>query len=374
MPGNARHPLRRWVAPAFTLLVLCTPTALAAEATDCANAGISTCTAALEAAAEPAEKARLLVGRARLLRHDGDLKGAESDLAQAQALAPGDAAALIELGHLKRAEDDREAALAAYAKALDLDPQNWRALLNHMDMLADIGRNRECLAEAPHALEIAPEEARTYAYRGRCRAGTGETALAVEDYRKAAGMGLDEAFLYANLALAELDLGRNEAALADAEAAIGRDAANAYGQYGRIDALLQLGRLDDALAAYPQAIAAIGKDTLGLANLVSWTLYRNGRARDALPVIEGFFHDHPQPGAAQVYEVDTYAHILSALGYRDKALSQFLRAADLGGTEKEAVYRRRLAALRIEAGPGRENLAAALGKCVEMGGRCRLSE
>jgi tetratricopeptide (TPR) repeat protein len=364
---------------ACALLLLWGRCAFGAEAEDCRSgaitgqAGIAACTTAI-AATPGADKARLLMERAQLLRRAGDLTGAGADLEQALALTPDDAGILVELGYLKRAQGDPEGQLAADAKALAIDPRNWRALLNHMDALASLGRNRECLAEASRALELAAEQAYAYAYRGRCRAGIGETTHAVEDYRKAAGMGLDEAFLYANLALAELDLGQNEAALTDAKAAVKREPTNEYGQYGRIDALLQLGRLDEAIAAYPQAMAAVGKDTLGLANLLAWELYRRGRAADALPIIEGFIRQHPDPKIEQIYEVDTYAHVLAAMGNREEALRQFLAVVDLGGREKETAYRRKLERLKIVAAPGRQGLTAALTRCVELGAGCRLSD
>jgi tetratricopeptide (TPR) repeat protein len=367
------RPWACWAAAIFLLVPLAAP-ALGADAGDCPGAGLAACTAAIATAPGSAEKAQLLVERARLLRHGGALEAAESDLAEARALAPDDAGILVELGYLKRAEGDPEAALAAYTRATAIDPQNGRALLNRMDALADLGRYDECLAEAPRALAIAPEQPRTYAYRGRCRAGAGQTALAVEDYHKAAAMGLDEAFLHANLALAELDLGHNAAALAAAQAAALRDPANEYGQYGLIDALFQLGRADEAISAYHRAEAAIETDTLGLANLVAWELYQRGRALDALPIIEAFLAEHPERSAEQAYEVDTYGHILSALGRKDEAVQQFLLAVRLGGPDKDAAYRQRMAALGIQAAPGPAGLAAALGKCAEMGDRCRLSD
>jgi hypothetical protein len=119
-------------------------------------------------------------------------------------------------------------------------------------------------------------------------------------------------------------------------------------------------------------MAAIEEDTLGLANLLAWELYRHDRAADALPIIEGFFKKHPNLTPGQIYEVDTYAHVLAAVGNKQAALRQFLAAVDLGGEEKAQVYRRQLELSKIMAAPGREGLATALAQCVEMGARCRL--
>jgi tetratricopeptide (TPR) repeat protein len=364
----------RWLGLFCALFLAWGPSAPAAEADDCRNGDIATCTTAINAATETAAKAELLTKRAQLLRRNGDLEGAEADIDAAMALAPDNADILVELGYLRRAQGDIEGALAAQTEALKVDPQSWRALLNRMDSLASLGRNADCLAEAPRAIELAPDQPYTYAYRGRCRAGLGQTAEALEDYEKAAVMGLDAAFLYRNIALARLNLGRYQEALEAAQIAVQRDPANEYGQYAHVDALLQLGRFDEAITAYHEAVAVIDADTLGFANLLAWELYRGGRAQDALPIIEDFFSTHPEPGAEQVYEVDTYAHILAALGNKEKALQQFLVAADLGGAEKQAIYRQQLGLLKIVAAPGREGLAAALAQCVELGAGCRLSD
>lgn len=367
-----------YVALGGVLLLAWGAHALGAEAEDCrnrtvtGNAGIAACTTAI-ATAEGAEKARLLMERARLLRQGSNFPEAEADLDKAMMLAPDNADLLVELGYLRHAQGDPEGQLAADAKALSIDPRNWRALLNHMDALASLGRNENCLLEGPRAVELAPDQPYTYAYRGRCRAGIGQSAEAVDDYEKALGLGLDEAFLHANLALARLDLGRDREALEAAQTAIERDPANAYGHYGKVDALLQLGRTDAAITAYREALAAMGEDRLGLANLLAWALYRQGRATDALAIIEEFFDAHPRPGTDQAYEVDTYAHILSALGEEEKAVRQFLLAADLGGAARQEDYRRQLRLMGMTVADGRDGLAAALTQCVKKGADCRLS-
>src|SRR5688572_13745776 len=99
----------------------------AATAAECAaeaatpQAGIESCTKALESAPD-AERTDLLVERGVQHRLAGDLDAAEKDIKAAIALEPEHADAHVEYGHVLRDRLQNDEALAAYSHVLSFEP------------------------------------------------------------------------------------------------------------------------------------------------------------------------------------------------------------------------------------------------------------
>lgn len=131
------------------------------------------------------------------------LERAEALARQAIALAPGDAASQKALGLVRSTRGDLDGALAAYRRAVEIDPDAWGALINIGDVLEIAGRGDEALPyfEAAYA-------AMTRAYRRetpRIQPWYAELATILGDRHRAKGR-LGEAAVWYRRALEFLPL------------------------------------------------------------------------------------------------------------------------------------------------------------------------
>lgn len=370
----------RIVRCALALVTFATLTgaAVADAASDCRSttlepaALLTACDAAIASATDPVEEGDLLAERAGAHRQLGNVDAAREDIEKAIHLAPGDADPWIEQGYLLRDEGDAAGAAEALEQAVSIDPDYPRAVLVAMDLSADAGEFERCLELATRAVEIAPERAHTWAFRGRCESELGRDEEAVADYEKAAEIGLEEAFLYDNLSRAYLRLGRAAEAEAAAGQAVSLDPANFNANLSLIEALMGQGKVEEALAAYHVGEAALPPEEIDLANDMTWMLYLAGEYDRALSIIEPWIEAHPHLTSDYVWEVDTYAHVLAAMGQVEKAVATFLLAAELGGPEKRAAYETNLRSLGFDPGQEDASFEAALRTCAEAGASCQL--
>jgi tetratricopeptide (TPR) repeat protein len=333
------------------------------------EAQFAACTAALDAGADPARLGDLLAERSRVHRLLGDLAAARADIDAALAAAPQDADPVIDEAYLIEQEQGAEAALPVMARAYELEPDYGRAAVAYLDVLAESGRVFECLDHAPRAVELAPENHLTWVARGRCLTRYGKHEEAVADFRRADEILPNDQYILDNLALALADLGRWDEALDAAERAVAIDPAAESPQITLAEALVGTGRYSDAVEAFRAAQAAGVPDEIGFASSLAWALYDAGEHELALPIIEEWMAANPQPTADQALDVDTYAHVLAALGRESEAVGAFLLAAETGGPDFAADYELRLRALGFATEGG---LRPAFEACVATGADCRL--
>jgi tetratricopeptide (TPR) repeat protein len=370
-------PTPRRAGPLALVLALCAAPALADPAAQCRDRNLApeaqrdACTAALETA-EGAERAALLAVRSRAQRLAGDRDAAEADAEAALALDPAERDAMVERAILLFEGGDEEGGLAAIAAAREAAPDYWRPPVVMMGWLADRGDSEACLAMAGEAAAIASERTEFLAYRGRCLAEAGRDEEAVADYRAAIDAGLRQAFVHDNLSRALLRLGRAEEAEAAARDALALSPGAFDPNLSLIEALMAQGDLDGAVAAYEAAREALDEGEPPLENDVAWMLYLEGAHDRALAVIEPWIEANPDLTAEQVWEADTYAHVLAAVGRAEDAAAWFRRAADLGGPEKRATYEESLRELGFDPGTDEAGFDAALAACAATGVACQL--
>ncbi|HVG49439.1 MAG TPA: tetratricopeptide repeat protein, partial [Rubellimicrobium sp.] len=256
-------------------------------------------------------------------------------------------------------------------QALALDPDEPRFVLAAMWNLPDAGDAQRCLELAPRGVELAPQRATTWAYRGRCLAYVGRDEEAVADLQHAIELGLDEAFVHDGLSVSLFKLGRFPEALDSARHAVELDPACESSRISLMMALVQTGEPEEAIALFRETQALGIADTLGQANYLAWVLYLTGHAEEALPVIEGWVVAHPDPRPQQASEIDTYAHVLAAVGRAEEAAQAFERAAQIAGLLDRAHYLWRLQELGFSTADG---LGPALRACTATGAACRLQD
>lgn len=358
-----------------SLLLLFAAPAGATPAEDCRNrdladeARVAACSAALPAATDDRDRADLLLYRGATQTRLGRPDLAEADYAEAERLAPDWADPLVERAYDLRDAGQHEAAADEAVRALSREPGSLYALQAAMDIFADAGRTEACLDLAAEAFALGPEDAVNFANRGRCLYESGRVAASISDYRRAIELGEDEAYVRSNLARALLETGRAEEALPEARRAVELDPADWLGVRNLAVALLATGDVDGALATLRQHGPGLGDARRFAANDVAWHLFLAGRAAEGMAVFEEAFGEDPWLGDAD--QLDTYGHLLAALGMPDGAALQFVRAAEVGGPERLAHYERRL----TEAGfPPNGNLHAALLACARRVPDCRLHD
>jgi tetratricopeptide (TPR) repeat protein len=340
--------------------------------TDLANdARLAACVAATEAAADPLARAEFLDYQGRLLRLRGEVDAAEPLILEARRLAPEDPDPIASLGHILHDRGDFPGAQHLLDQAFAMDPDKPRFVLAAMWNLPDAGDARRCLELAPLAVELAPERATTWAYRGRCLAYVGRDEEAVADLQYAIELGLDEAFVHDGLSVSLFKLGRFPEALDSAHRAVELDPASESSRISLKMALAQAGAPEEAIALYRETQALGITDTLGQANYLAWVLYLTGHSEEALPIIEAWVVAHPDPRPQQASEIDTYAHVLAAVGRTEEAAQAFERTARIEGMLDRANYLWRLQELGFSTADG---LGPALRACTATGAACRLQD
>jgi len=165
------------------------------------------------------------------------------------AVAPGNAAAWLNLGLAARRLGRNEEALAALDRALALRPDHVTALFNRGNLLLDLGRPARALECFDGVLRLQPGFARALVNRGIALLDLGRRgeALASFDLALAIDPAYPEAFNDRGVALQALR--RHEEALASFERALALRPAYAEALSNRADALDALGRDAEAMDA-----------------------------------------------------------------------------------------------------------------------------
>ena len=172
-------------------------------------------------------------------------------------------------------------ALAAYRKALDLDPTYLPSRINLSVLLHDTGESEQALHEARRVTETAPTLAAAWLNLGAILESLGRGPEAIDAYRHGLSLDAEHAPLWQRLALALRGVG--ELAAAHDAAVRARDIAPALGithvTLGLV--LMANGETDAAIEAYRDAVAAEPDDAKGWINL-GHALSRKGDTDGAL--------------------------------------------------------------------------------------------
>lgn len=340
-----------------------------------AAAHVAVCDAELARAKTDGARAEILRDRGYVHELAGDLDLAEADYREALRLQPGSADALTDLSWLLNAQGEAAEAMALAEEAVALAPTSAYPLTRLAWAQHGVAAYEDCVATADRGL-AAEAAYGLHSARGACLAQLGRDAEALADFDAAAAGGEDAGWIARNRAGSLYQLGRTAEAEAAAREALAIDPAQGGPLRVLIQALGDGGRVDEAVAAYDAYLPALGleaADAEAVRNSLAWRLFEAGQAQRALPYIEGWAADHPDPSAEDwgtVDTLDTLGHVLAAVGEADRAAAAFADAARLGGVSRVAMYRQSLARVGIEAGAGSLGLKAALRECTGLGAAC----
>lgn len=114
------------------------------------------------------------------------------NLAACRAGAKEEAGTMLGDGLAKAWEGDERAAIAAFDRAIALEPKSAQAWLNRGLARANAGDSAGALADLDRAVRLAPTSARVHYARGRVLRDRGDTRRAQAEFERAAE--LDPAF------------------------------------------------------------------------------------------------------------------------------------------------------------------------------------
>ncbi len=174
---------------------------------------------------------------------------------RAIALDPAYVAAHYNRGNALRALGRFDEALAGYERALALQPGYMPALFARAAVFRELKRNEDALGSFERATALEPERADAWNGRGNALMALGRPAEALASYDRAVALNADYAEAWSNRGNALRDLGRLDDALASyaRATAIRPDYPQAYYNAGK--ALTEMGHLDAAVASYERALA-----------------------------------------------------------------------------------------------------------------------
>ncbi len=151
---------------------------------------------------------------------------------------------------------DRGTAERALARAVELDPDNVKALVNLGRVLLEDGRADEAEPHLQRATDVAPQSEEVWRVLGNVQAELGETDMAVESYKVALGLDAEDSWSMNNLGLVMIRMGQYEEALGPLARAVELKPGSPVFQNNLGVALERSGYLVAAAEAYRSAMAA----------------------------------------------------------------------------------------------------------------------
>ena len=136
--------------------------------------------------------------------------------------------------------DDYKGALAAFTKAIELDPTKVAFFANRAAMYNLLKQSKRALADADQAIRLNPQLSQAYVIRGDCYVGNHQFKRALEDYAEAIRLDPKNKDAYNGRAFACWSLGQHKIAIENFTQAIELDP-------GFVDALTNRARLYQAM-------------------------------------------------------------------------------------------------------------------------------
>ncbi|MHC4781026.1 MAG: tetratricopeptide repeat protein, partial [Planctomycetota bacterium] len=173
---------------------------------------------------------------------------------EAARSAPGDKVIWQEMGGMKAELGDLDGALEDMERALEIDPDFFRARLNRAMILMETRRFSASLADFDHLKRIAPRDPRVLGYRGRVLFMMGKYDEALKEIDEAISLekGSKKDWLVGR-AEVYAALGRMEDSIRDASATVAEDPDYVYGYIRRGMSYLASGKARKALADFEKA-------------------------------------------------------------------------------------------------------------------------
>ena len=192
---------------------------------------------------------------------------AERILPKVVAWLPEKQGAWYRLGAILSLAGKNEEAIAAYQRAIALDPKGAYPHNGLGNVYSDLGKYDDAIAAYQRAIQLDPKYAAPHNGLGNVYSELGKYDDAIAAYQRAIQLDPKDAAPHNGLGSVYSDLGKYDEAIAAYQRAIELDPKDAYPHNGLGNVYRALGNYDEAIAAYQRAIALDPKDAAPHNNL-----------------------------------------------------------------------------------------------------------
>ncbi len=199
-------------------------------------------------------------------RQQGDYERAVAAFTKALQLDPAQTAAYIKRGNAFLDRGDFERAIADYSAAIKVDPKLALAYLNRGLAHAKKGDFDQVLADANQAIQIDPKLAAAHFLRGAAYANRGDKHRAIAEFSLAIKLDPKNPLTYNDRGLAYAEQGDYDRALADYTSALRLDPRLTLAYVNRGIACRQKGNVDRAIQEFTRALRLEPRSVLGYFN------------------------------------------------------------------------------------------------------------
>jgi tetratricopeptide (TPR) repeat protein len=244
-------------------------------------------------------------------------------------------AGLLNAGMTFKAQGDPVRALAAFDKAIQVDPRSPAAFIKRGNLHAETGQLDQAIADYSAALKVEPRNALAYMNRGLAHAKKGEFDAVLADCTEAISIDPRLAAAYFIRGAAYSSRGERHRAIAEFTLALRLDPNNALAYNDRGLAFAEQGEYDRALRDYTAALRIDSRLVLAYVNRgIAFRMKKQpGRAAEdlarALRVDPRNVQARFQRGLA-MFELERF----------DDAVAEFTRVLQLDANHPEAAARR----------------------------------
>jgi serine/threonine-protein kinase len=270
------------------------------------------------------ETAASWLERGNALREKKDLAGALAAYTRAVELDPGFYDALSMRGVTRRLAGDLSGAIADHTRAIELDGARSAGWSERALARFDSGDRQGAIADATRSTEVAPQDARLWSNRAVMYYATGDLEHAVSDLTRSLDLDPGVVSSWVSRSGIRKLLKDRDGALADAERAVELDPKNAPAWRARADAHRARGERDAALDDATRALELDPKDPVSWAIRASLRYWRGE--------FDGTIDDATHALALDPKNASALADrgmSLRAKGQLDEALADLTRAVEL---------------------------------------------
>ncbi len=251
--------------------------------------------------------------------------------------------ALNRRGQLRADRAQTQAALADFSRAIQYDPQRWRAIHNRGVSRAQFGRFAAAFDDFTETIRLQPDFAKAYSNRGTLFLEAGDPERARVDFDRA--IKLDPQLVNAQVGRGRAcaQAGDHGAALESFDAALQLDQRKADTYCGRGAVYARLGEYHTALSDYATAIQ-LDPDYVEAYRQGAWLLATcpDDTVRDAENAVLGAERALELSGQRDHELLDTLAAALASAGEFDTAMETLQQALVSAPDDVRQVYRSRL--------------------------------
>ena len=231
--------------------------------------------------------ARYYNKRANLYYENQSYEEAIQDYQRALELSPRDEIILWNCLRAHKKAGDRVGVVRLAGRLLEIQPDDYEALLERGLQHYRLGRNEDALADLDRTIEIETRGGE-YNLRGLTHESMGNRQLAVADYDRAIALQADNHVFHANRGWAHFRMHRYGEAQRDFDRSLAIRGDYVQAHDGRGRALAAQGRHEEAIREYTEELG--GREDRGYAYFKrAWSHLHCGRPREALEDVKSIY-------------------------------------------------------------------------------------